>query len=381
MVALAGLTTALSGLTTSASSLGGIFTSLGGLLAGVGASIKEAFGVAMDYLKEKFQMIKDWWNENIQPIFDEFWAYVEPVIMMIWDAFSTVGGGAIEGIVALFNLLVEGGKIAWEGLVTFMTFIWDGLVVPIFEIFSNIFGGAIDLITGDWKGFIESAMALWNDGIVPLIDFLVTPLLVGIDAIGAAWDFLVDLMMSGWDLVMGVFDFSWKDLLPDWSWSDIIPDALSDFFSLDNLENVFEGIASMFDAVVEPIKDAINDYIIDTLNDVTGYELPIIGESLRSLTGIGKIPQLAEGGIVSGPKSGYPAVLHGTEAVVPLSGNRSIPVEMKGGGGGNNTFNITINPSGITDRTDKRELARSMGNMIQQEISRALGGTTMRGRM
>ena len=54
---------------------------------------------------------------------------------------------------------------------------------------------------------------------------------------------------------------------------------------------------------------------------------------------------------------------------------------MKGGGGGNNTFNITINPSGITDRTDKRELARSMGNMIQQEISRALGGTTMRGRM
>ena len=177
MVALAGLTSALSGLTTSAGSLSGIFSSLGGLLSSVGASIKAAFGAAIDFLKEKFQAIKDWWNDNIQPIFDEFWAYVEPVIMMIWDAFSTVGGGAIDLIVGAFNLLVEGAKLAWEGLVAYMTFIWDGLLVPIFEIFSNIFGGAIDLITGDWKGFIDSAMDLWNDGIVPLIDFLVTPLL------------------------------------------------------------------------------------------------------------------------------------------------------------------------------------------------------------
>jgi len=34
------------------------------------------------------------------------------------------------------------------------------------------------------------------------------------------------------------------------------------------------------------------------------------------------------GGVASGPKSGYTALLHGTEAVVPLPDNRSIPVEM-----------------------------------------------------
>ena len=239
----------------------------------------------------------------------------------------------------------------------------------------------MSLITGDWEGFIEAAMDLWNDGIMPLIDAFLTPFMIGLDALGTAWDFLVDLMMSGWDLVMGVFDFSWKDLLPDWSWSDIIPGALSDFFSLDNLSNVFDSIASTFNAVIEPIKGAINDYIIDSLNSVTGYELPLGIGSLRDLTGLGKIPHLAEGGITSGPMSGYPAVLHGTEAVVPLSGGRSIPVEMKGEGGGGNTFNITINPSGITDRTDKRDMARTIGNMIQQEISRAMGGSTMRGRM
>lgn len=36
------------------------------------------------------------------------------------------------------------------------------------------------------------------------------------------------------------------------------------------------------------------------------------------------------GGIASGPKSGYATMLHGTEAVIPLPGNRQIPVEMTG---------------------------------------------------
>jgi hypothetical protein len=38
----------------------------------------------------------------------------------------------------------------------------------------------------------------------------------------------------------------------------------------------------------------------------------------------------AMGGILSGPKSGYEATLHGTEAVVPLPDGRTIPVQMKG---------------------------------------------------
>jgi len=43
------------------------------------------------------------------------------------------------------------------------------------------------------------------------------------------------------------------------------------------------------------------------------------------------------GGISRGPETGYPVTLHGDEAVVPLSGGRSIPVDMKGGG---STINI-----------------------------------------
>lgn len=40
------------------------------------------------------------------------------------------------------------------------------------------------------------------------------------------------------------------------------------------------------------------------------------------------LPSAATGGILGGPQSGYTALLHGTEAVVPLPDGKSIPVEM-----------------------------------------------------
>ena len=51
----------------------------------------------------------------------------------------------------------------------------------------------------------------------------------------------------------------------------------------------------------------------------------------------------SEGGIARGRNAGYPAILHGTEAVVPLPNGNSIPVEMRNGGGGTNNVGITIN--------------------------------------
>jgi hypothetical protein len=77
-------------------------------------------------------------------------------------------------------------------------------------------------------------------------------------------------------------------------------------------------------------------------------------------------PQLAMGGVVDGPRSGYPATLHGTEAIVPLPDGRSIPVTLQGmkGGMGGNT-NITINVSGVSG--DGRKLARQ----ISEEVTRA----------
>jgi lysozyme len=45
----------------------------------------------------------------------------------------------------------------------------------------------------------------------------------------------------------------------------------------------------------------------------------------------GKMQTAAMGGVLGGPKSGYQAMLHGTEAVVPLPDGKTIPVQIAGG--------------------------------------------------
>ena len=56
----------------------------------------------------------------------------------------------------------------------------------------------------------------------------------------------------------------------------------------------------------------------------------------------------SRGGVAKGPMSGYPAILHGNEAVVPLPDGRTIPVELdapKMSGGMGQQNNVTVNVS------------------------------------
>ena len=84
--------------------------------------------------------------------------------------------------------------------------------------------------------------------------------------------------------------------------------------------------------------------------------------------------QAHDGGVFSGPTSGFPATLHGTEAVVPLPDGKTIPVSMSGGG---LVFNNTFNLGGGSSRESAREKSR----IIQDELRRNLGGASMRGRL
>ena len=85
--------------------------------------------------------------------------------------------------------------------------------------------------------------------------------------------------------------------------------------------------------------------------------------------------EYATGGIARGPQAGYPAVLHGTEAVVPMP-HGSIPVEFKGDGASNNnvTVNVTMNSDGSTqtraqsDGQSAAQLGTAISAAVQQEL-------------
>ncbi len=95
-------------------------------------------------------------------------------------------------------------------------------------------------------------------------------------------------------------------------------------FALNKKPSVDEG-----KEIVSKIKSMGGGQVLDE------YNFPSPGATAGHIH-VG-IPEFAKGGIASGPKSGYKAMLHGTEAVVPLPDGKQIPVNMQNSNGGNLT--------------------------------------------
>ena len=139
--------------------------------------------------------------------------------------------------------------------------------------------------------------------------------------------------------------------------------------------------------VADITKMIIKQLILNMLMAMVGMVNPGAGAALSGLLGgtdarqggimqkggNGGYRSYRSGGIADGPEGGYPATLHGTEAVVPLGNDKEIPVKMLSGGGGTNNVAVTINMSdGGTDVKMEGEKAKAFGSSIaaavQQEI-------------
>ena len=87
-----------------------------------------------------------------------------------------------------------------------------------------------------------------------------------------------------------------------------------------------------------------------------------------------RVKSYSEGGVAKGRESGYPAMLHGTEAVVPLPNNRSIPVDLKGMGGAGDTNNISINITSNSEgdsqevESNNEQMALAITTAVQREL-------------
>jgi len=126
---------------------------------------------------------------------------------------------------------------------------------------------------------------------------------------------------------------------------------------------IYNAFVWLYDGIVGIFSD-IADAISDIMPDIN---LP----SLGSMKGIFK----ADGGPVTGGRS-YIVGEKGPEMFTPSASGSITPNHQMSGGGGGQTINMSINVSGVTDRSDKRDLAREIGNMINEEIRRQGGGTT-----
>ena len=130
----------------------------------------------------------------------------------------------------------------------------------------------------------------------------------------------------------------------------------------------------------------MKDLMKQVLSDLAAAYLKAAAMKFMLSMGIGAPPvryggilsssgkSFAAGGIARGPGSGYMATLHGTEAVVPLGNDRSIPVQLLGST--SNTVNVAVNVSGQGSSVstsggaagDAQALGRSIGGLVQQHL-------------
>ena len=121
-----------------------------------------------------------------------------------------------------------------------------------------------------------------------------------------------------------------------------------------------DGALDAFYAVFNGISGIYNDFADLMAFDIPDW-VPVVGGKEFKLP---QIPMLAQGGIVNKPTLAMIGE-DGPEAVVPLN-RKNNPTGIGMGGG----MTVNINVGGVTDRTDKKQLAREIGDLIRAEMSR-----------
>ena len=90
----------------------------------------------------------------------------------------------------------------------------------------------------------------------------------------------------------------------------------------------------------------------------------------------GRTKDYSTGGIARGPQAGYPAMLHGNEAVVPLPDGNKIPVDLGAGAGGVNNVSVNVNIASdgqaTTEMTGDKAggLGKAVAVAVQEELQR-----------
>ena len=243
----------------------------------------------------------------------------------------TIATGFILGVVSVvFKLMMLPARMFF-GL---MTGGWDGMWEQADKVLKEILGIVIQTLT-----MIGGRIKDMFDGMVKIVVAMVM-------LFAAPFLYINDKI----EQIFGV------NLL------GMLGDSLS--FMFDWVDGIVDYFQAGFDKLMKPIEDMMEK--LEELRDIDiggGIGDKISGGASK----VGGFFGFSKGGIARGPKSGYPATLHGTEAVVPLPDGRTIPVAIQGGvSGSSHTENVsfTINVSGGGD-------SAKIAKAVSQEVQRA----------
>ena len=289
-------------------------------------------------------------NSRLEAMMIQIGEKLTPVLVTLLEAFTKEGGlfdalvGTEEAAGPLLVLFDELAKIGMEELVPMILEMIEAIIE---HVLPNM---------GAWISMLSIFINLFS-AMIPLIQIVVGLMTMIMAIVGPVITAIAGLIKSIVSLL--TLDFSG---------------------ALDGLQMAAKGVGNL---LLSPLNIMAGLQImageqgkfvtVDNFMDDESGETPTstsMGGQSGNRGGV-----FSEGGIASGPDSGYSATLHGTEAVVPLPNNRSIPVEMKGGG---TNLSVTVNvnelvANGTADESLVQQVAEALSEKVMTQVDRMKG--------
>ena len=322
---IGGVSQAVSFLITACSSLGPVLLWVAAIAA-VAAAIailynnNAAFAAWFDNLMAVIaSTMKQFWEDSLKPLLDKLWN----ALTSMWEGLKTLGGVLLTLWTEVFGPILSA---IGDGVV----YLWNRILWPIIEKIIEIVGGLIEVL-----------MALWNNVLGPMVNWLIKafgPSVV--DIFKYIWDVVVgvvtglgDTLFGLLQILGGVIDFLAGVFTGDWkrAWKGIVNIGVG---LVNSLAGLVEVIVNVIIAVLNGLWVAISESVRAVLNLILGAIEGIaewVGIDLNiKLTGdipkipelrIPRVPELAAGGIATGPTLAMVGEGEYEEAIMPLEGS------------------------------------------------------------
>lgn len=300
----------------------------------------------------------------VSPIFNTLWQIVSSIFILIVALVAT----AIESIAQPFIWLFQNWQTVWNNICGFVSTIWN-MIVGVVTAYIDTMNAIISTIVNAIMTVISPIVNWINDNIIqPIANFF-----------SGLWNGIVQGVSGFIQGVMNVIS-----PITNWINSNIIQ-PVSRFFSglwngiVQGVNGLAAGIKTVFSSIVAIIKAPINAIIGGVNAVIRGLNSIKVPDWVPGLGGahpnFPTIPMLAKGGVVD---SATMAIIGeaGKEAVMPLENNTGWITNLagqlaeRGGVGGGNTINISVNvetKGGYFEEADAINIAKKINTALKSQ--------------
>lgn len=223
-------------------------------ISGIWDNLKEAFETVKTKATEFWDKVTEVWD-GIKNAFQTAWAFIQPILQGIWDFLVLMGQIILAVLLMPFVL-------AWQGIVAIVTWAWETILQPMWELIKLGLQALGDFFMWVWNALIKPAWDALGNGIAWVWDTIIRPawdaLKAALAAVGTFFQWVWnDIIKPAWDALGNGIAWVYNTIiLPAWNALKAALQSVGDFFSW------------VWNSIIKPAWDALGNgirWVIDTI--------------------------------------------------------------------------------------------------------------------